>query len=125
VTTGAITVEVVYALPERQTLIALQVPVGTSAGEAVALSGIARLHPEVSERSPPIGIFGHVVGCDHVLSDGDRIEIYRPLVADPKASRNERVAKKRRERENVRNMRASAPTKTPTPAAHRAVPVLD
>jgi putative ubiquitin-RnfH superfamily antitoxin RatB of RatAB toxin-antitoxin module len=111
VTRAAITVEVVYALPERQTLIALAVAPGTTAGEAVTLSGVVTVHPELGEREPSIGIFGRVVGRDHVLDDGDRIEIYRPLVADPKTSRNERVARKRQGRENVRNMRAGARTK--------------
>jgi putative ubiquitin-RnfH superfamily antitoxin RatB of RatAB toxin-antitoxin module len=111
VTDTAITVEVVYALPERQTLIALAVVPGTTAGEAVRLSGVLSAHAELAECEPPIGIFGRVVGREHVLDDGDRIEIYRPLLADPKASRNERVARKRQGRENVRNMRAGARTK--------------
>jgi putative ubiquitin-RnfH superfamily antitoxin RatB of RatAB toxin-antitoxin module len=111
VTDAPITIEVVYALPERQTLIALTVAGGTTAGEAVALSGILSAHPEIPGREPPVGIFGRLVGHDHVLDDGDRVEIYRPLVADPKASRNERVARKRREREKPGNMRADARTK--------------
>jgi putative ubiquitin-RnfH superfamily antitoxin RatB of RatAB toxin-antitoxin module len=111
VTDTAITVEVVYALPERQTLIALAVVPGTTAGEAVRLSGVLSAHAELAECEPSIGIFGRIVGREHVLGDGDRIEIYRPLVADPKARRNERVARKRQGRENVRNMRAGAPTK--------------
>jgi putative ubiquitin-RnfH superfamily antitoxin RatB of RatAB toxin-antitoxin module len=116
VTDPAITIEVVYALPERQTLIALPVARGTTAGEAIALSGVSSLHPELQGREPPIGIFGRLVGHEHVLDDGDRIEIYRPLVADPKASRNERVARKRQARENPRNMRADARTKKATRA---------
>jgi putative ubiquitin-RnfH superfamily antitoxin RatB of RatAB toxin-antitoxin module len=54
----------------------------------------------------PVGIFGRVVARDQSLETGDRIELYRPLFADPKASRNARVAKKRSDRENARNMRA-------------------
>lgn len=107
----AITVEVVYALPERQTLIALAVAPGTTAGEAVRLSGVLSAHAELAEGEPSIGIFGRIVGREHVLGDGDRIEIYRPLVADPKARRNERVARKRQGRKTVRNMRAGARTK--------------
>jgi putative ubiquitin-RnfH superfamily antitoxin RatB of RatAB toxin-antitoxin module len=53
-----------------------------------------------------VGIFGQFVLHDHVLASGDRIEIYRPLVADPKASRHARVAKKRADRDSDRNMRA-------------------
>jgi len=114
-----ITVEVVYALPERQTLIALAVAQGTTAGEAVRLSGVLSAHPELAEREPSIGIFGRVVGREHVLDDGDRIEIYRPLVVDPKKSRNARVARKRQAREDVRNMRAAARTKK---ASHADAP---
>ena len=114
-TDAAITIEVVYALPERQTLIALTVARGTTAGEAIVLSGILSAYPELREREPPIGIFGRLVGREHVLDDGDRIEIYRPLVADPKASRNERVARKRQARETTRNMRAGARTKRASP----------
>lgn len=113
----AITVEVVYALPERQTLIALAVAPGTTAGEAVRLSGVLSAHPEFAQREPSIGIFGRVVGREHLLDDGDRIEIYRPLVVDPKTSRNERVARKRQERKNKRNMRAAARTKKASRAA--------
>ena len=115
-TDAAITIEIVYALPERQTLIALPVAHGTTAGEAIALSGILSTHPELIGLEPPIGIFGRLVGREHVLGDGDRIEIYRPLVADPKASRNERVARKRQARERTRNMRAGERTKRPSPA---------
>jgi len=99
-------VEVVYALPERQTLLAVQVAQGATVADALAASGIFAMHPEASGADVPVGIFGRVVSRDHRVEEGDRIELYRPLVADPKASRNARVAKKRSARESARNMRA-------------------
>lgn len=111
-----IAVEVVYALPERQTLIALTLSKGATAADAIAASGILVLHPELQARDGPIGVFGRIVEPGHVLENGDRVEIYRPLVADPKESRNARVEKKRQARVNARNMRAGAQTKKTTPA---------
>ena len=101
-----LTVEVVFALPDRQTLLSAQVPQGASVADALVASGIFALHPEASGADVPVGIFGRIVSRDHRLADGDRIELYRPLVADPKASRNARVARKRSGRESARNMRA-------------------
>jgi len=112
-----IDVEVVYARAEGQTVIALTVAHGMTASEAVVASGILDRYPELAPGGSPIGVFGRIVTADYVLAAGDRVEIYRPLVADPKASRNERVAKKRQARENRRNMRAAARTKKTTRGA--------
>ena len=101
-----VSVEVAYALPERQTLLRVSLPAGASVADALAVCGIHDLHPETRSPDIPVGIFGKVVPREHQPVDGDRIEIYRPLIADPKASRNARVAKKRLLRENARNMRA-------------------
>ena len=101
-----IALEVVYALPERQTLLVVQVSSGATVGEALAASGIFVQHPETAGSDVPVGIFGRLVSRDHKVEAGDRIEIYRPLIADPKASRNARVARKRSARESARNMRA-------------------
>jgi hypothetical protein len=103
---STIAIEVVYALPARQTLLKLTVSTGTTAGHALLASGILKLHPEIDLVQQRLGIFGQFVGHDHVLAAGDRIEIYRPLVADPKASRHARVAKKRADRDSDRNMQA-------------------
>ena len=103
---ATIAIEVVYALPERQTLLRLRVGQGTTVGAALAASGIAAIHPEVDLAAQRVGIFGHFVGREHVVEPGDRIEIYRPLIADPKASRHTRVAKRRANRESDRDMRA-------------------
>ncbi len=105
-TAGLLKLEVVYALPERQTLLSVQVPEGASVEEALSASGIFLQHPELRDINIPVGIFGRVVGRDHRPADGDRIELYRPLLADPKTSRNARVAKKRSARDSARNMRS-------------------
>lgn len=80
-----IRVEVAYATPERQQLIELEVPAGTTAGEAVRLSGLHEAHPDLDTGN--IGVFGEHVAPDYPLQAGDRVEIYRPLVADPKEVR--------------------------------------
>ena len=103
---STIRIEVVYACPKRQTLLKLDVASATTVGRALVASGILSLHPEIDLVKQRVGIFGQFVGHDHVLESGDRIEIYRPLVADPKASRHARVAKKRADRDSDRNMRA-------------------
>lgn len=89
-----LTVEVVYALPDRQSLLRLQVPSGASVAEAVRRSGILARHPEVDPAVNGVGIFGRLVAPDHELRDGDRIELYRPLLADPKDVRKRRARKR-------------------------------
>ena len=103
---ATIAVEVVYALPERQTLLRVEVPAGTTVGAALAASGILALHPEIDLAAQRVGIFGRFVAVTHVLAADERIEIYRPLVADPKTSRHQRVARKRADRDSERDMRA-------------------
>lgn len=90
-----IEVEVAYALPEKQQIVALRVPVGTTAGEAIDLSGIRVAFPEIQPQ-PVVGIFSRKVGLDCVLCAGDRVEIYRPLIADPKEIRRARAERDRR-----------------------------
>lgn len=90
---GEIRVEVAYALPERQRLLGLKVPVGCTAREAVERSGIAREFPEIEAGDQPLGIFGRRCSPDQELRDGDRVEIYRPLKADPKEVRRELAAR--------------------------------
>lgn len=86
-------VEVVYATAERQVLLAFEVPAGTSVGAAVQLSGIAAHLPHVTLQDCPLGIFGKVVAPEHLIEAGDRIELYRPLLIDPKEVRKQRAAK--------------------------------
>ena len=85
-------VEVVYATPSRQTLVELQVAAGTTAAQAIDQSGIRNAHPEIGAGQLSVGIFGRTVPPDSILQQGDRVEIYRPLAADPKEARRSRAA---------------------------------
>lgn len=89
--TDTITVEVAYAVPAKQTILSLDVPAGTTAIEAVRASGILTQFPEIDLASSKIGIFGKAVAPDTVLRAHDRVEIYRPLLADPKEVRRRRA----------------------------------
>jgi len=84
-------VEVVYALPEAQEVVALELPAGATVEDAIVASGIAIRHPGIATR-PAAGIHGRSVALDTILRAGDRVEIYRPLVADPKQARRARAA---------------------------------
>jgi uncharacterized protein len=86
---GIIHVEVAAALPQRQVLIPLEVPVGTTLVEAVERSGIARQLPDFEIDPGRMGIFGRVLPPETALHEGDRVEIYRPLTADPKEVRRQ------------------------------------
>lgn len=88
---STVSIEVVHALRERQVVLSVQVAPGATVQEALALSGIERHFPELDLAASPVGIFGKRVKRDTVLKDGDRIEIYRPLIADPKARRMKRA----------------------------------
>lgn len=85
-------IEVVYALPQRQTLVALQVAAGCTAQQAVWQSGILVQYPELDVKLLKLGIFSRPVAADTQLREHDRVEIYRPLLADPKQARRRRAA---------------------------------
>jgi putative ubiquitin-RnfH superfamily antitoxin RatB of RatAB toxin-antitoxin module len=89
-------IEVVYALPKRQVVIALEVKEGTTALAAIERSGILQQFPEADPRRDGVGVFGRRVTPDSPLREGDRVEIYRPLIVDPKAARRERAKLPRR-----------------------------
>ncbi|MEW5903221.1 MAG: RnfH family protein [Pseudomonadota bacterium] len=89
--TDNINIELVYALPQQQTLLKFEVPAGTTLGDAVRLSGILDKHPEIDAAKAKYGIFGKLSKADVVMRDKDRIEIYRPLIADPKEVRKKRA----------------------------------
>lgn len=91
-------VEVAYALPQKQAIVPLQVPAGTTAIEAVQQSGLQRQFEELDPDNAKLGIFGKVVSPQQVLRDGDRVEIYRPLIADPKEVRKARAARAKERR---------------------------
>ncbi|MGO2263051.1 MULTISPECIES: RnfH family protein [Halomonas] len=89
-------VEVAFALPAKQRLVALEVPEGTTARQAVALANLPQLFPELPEdtfNKAPLGIFGKALRNPETqtLRTGDRVEVYRPLEIDPKAARLERA----------------------------------
>lgn len=88
-------VEVVYALRDRQVLLTLEVEEGTTARQAVERSGVLQRFPEIDLARAGLGIFGRVVAPDTRLRDGDRVEIYRSLIADPKDARRTRAARRR------------------------------
>lgn len=90
-----LSVEVACAEAERQTVVSLHVPAGCTAGEALDRSGIFDRHPALDAATCRIGIFGREVGRDHVLTDGDRVEVLRPLAEDPK-DRRRRLARQGR-----------------------------
>lgn len=91
-----LTVEVAYATPERQKIIHCRVPPQTTLIEAVESSGLVALFPELDLTTVTFGIWGKVKPAKTLLEDGQRIEVYRPLIADPKESRRRRAAKKSR-----------------------------
>ncbi|AOE87489.1 RnfH family protein [Pseudomonas sp. TCU-HL1] len=92
---GVIWVEVVYALAGRQELMRLALPRGINAREAVLRSGLDAKFPDVDLAGCPLGIFGKALPRpeERLLEEGDRLEIYRPLIADPKEVRKQRAAK--------------------------------
>lgn len=87
-----ITVEVVYALAHTQSLLRVKLPQGSTAQQAVDQSKIVEKHPELAGQSLKLGIYSKAIKADTVLRDKDRVEIYRPLIADPKEVRRQRAA---------------------------------
>lgn len=87
----SISVEVAYALPSRQTLVQLSLPAGSTVEQAIRASGLLERHPEIDVATNKVGIFGKQCQPDTVLRDHDRVEVYRPLRADPKEVRRRRA----------------------------------
>jgi putative ubiquitin-RnfH superfamily antitoxin RatB of RatAB toxin-antitoxin module len=87
-------VYVCYATPSREFLHPMKVPPGTTIGHAIEQSGVLAEFPEINLELQPVGIYARKKTLDTVLRERDRVEIYRPLVADPKDSRRRRAAKK-------------------------------
>lgn len=85
-------VEVAYALPGRQDVVRVELAAGMTAIAAVAASGLLEMHPELAGRSLALGIFGQPVPAERLLEDGDRVEIYRALTADPRDARRRLAA---------------------------------
>jgi putative ubiquitin-RnfH superfamily antitoxin RatB of RatAB toxin-antitoxin module len=87
-------VEVVFATPDEQVLLELEVEPGTTVEQAIAQSGILGRSTQLDVSKLPVGIFGKRARRDALLRDGDRVEIYRPLVADPQTARRQRTRRK-------------------------------
>ena len=87
-------IEVAYAREDTQIIIPLEVERGTTVEQAVRISGILEQFPEIDLASNKLGVFGKISKADTVLREKDRVEIYRPLIADPKESRRKRAEKK-------------------------------
>lgn len=91
-------VEVVYARPDAQVIVRLELLAGATVGDAVDAAGLERRFPELAGQTFDVGVFGKVCARDTPLRAGDRVEIYRPLLADPKAVRKQRAAEGKRMR---------------------------
>jgi hypothetical protein len=91
-----VSVEVAYATPSLQLVVPIEVPVGCTVEQAIELSGIRERFPDLQVDRDNVGIFSRKVALDKALLDGDRVEIYRPLIADPKEARRERANLRRR-----------------------------
>lgn len=85
-------VEVIYALPDEQMVFQILVSKETTVAAAIEQSGILQQYPEIDLTVNHVGIFGRMAKLDSPLKEGDRIEIYRPLLADPKEIRRRRAA---------------------------------
>ena len=85
-------VEVCYDLPEKQELVAVSLTEGATLQQALEASGLLEKHPEIDLKKNKFGIFAKLSKLDTPLRDRDRVEIYRPLIADPKEVRKQRAA---------------------------------
>ena len=92
-----ISVEIVFALPTKATTLTVEVAQGTTAEQAVLQSGIIEKCPEIDPTALTLGVWNRTVKEHYELKDGDRIEIYRPLIADPKDARRKRAEKAKEE----------------------------
>ncbi len=90
--TASIRIQVIYALPERQDIVTIDLPEGATALQAAEASGLLQKYPDIDLAHNKLGIFARLVKADQVLRDRDRVEIYRALIADPKAVRRQRAA---------------------------------
>ncbi|PNS11435.1 RnfH family protein [Mixta theicola] len=98
-----ITVEVVYALPEKQYLRQVKVAEGSSVEQVIQASGLLELRHDIDLTQNKIGIYSRPVKLQDEVNDGDRVEIYRPLIADPKELRRQRAER------SAKNKGAEAP----------------
>lgn len=89
-----INIELVYIKPDSQSILKLDVDKGTTIQQALESSGLLELFPEIDLNVNKVGIYSKIKPLDTVLAAGDQVEIYRPLLADPKEARRRRASKK-------------------------------
>jgi putative ubiquitin-RnfH superfamily antitoxin RatB of RatAB toxin-antitoxin module len=89
-----VNVEVAYAKPEEQVVVTVAMQEGVTVEAAIKVSGLLELFPEIAKSELNAGIFGVACKLDQLVSEGNRIEIYRPLVHDPKEARRQRALKR-------------------------------
>jgi len=94
-------VEVAFAAPDRQLILRVEVPAGATVAQAIEKSGIRREFPEIGPE-PVVGIFSRKVAPDAPVASGDRVEIYRPLIADPKETRRQKALEEKMARKTGR-----------------------
>lgn len=90
---GKIAVEVAYALPEKQYLQRVTLQEGATVEEAIRASGLLELRTDIDLTKNKVGIYSRPAKLSDIVHDGDRVEIYRPLIADPKELRRQRAEK--------------------------------
>lgn len=110
---ASIRVQVGYALPDQCFLQEMQLAPGTTIEQAVRDSGVLQRYPQIDLTTQKLGIFGKIRPADTVLRDGDRVEIYRPLQADPKETRRRRA----------KHRSAGASGQDPAPFPARGTPI--
>ncbi|MDT3735690.1 MAG: RnfH family protein [Denitratisoma sp.] len=84
-------IEIAFALPHRQELVHVQLPAGSTVQQAIEASGLMQKYSEIDLKRNKVGVFGKLSKLDAPLRDRDRVEIYRPLIADPKEVRKKRA----------------------------------
>ena len=103
-----ITAEVAYALPDEQLILSVSGAAGMTVQQAIQASGILERHPEIDLSENKVGVFGKLAKLDAPLNPGDRVEIYRPLIADPKEARKKRAAEGKVMKKGARAANAAA-----------------
>ena len=93
---STIRVEVAYARPDQQIIIPVELPAGATLEQAIIQSRMLEQFPELDLKTAKVGVFGKLGKLSATLRNGDRVEIYRPLIADPKAVRKQRAAEGKR-----------------------------
>ncbi|MEY2700498.1 MAG: hypothetical protein RIQ52_1253 [Pseudomonadota bacterium] len=95
----SIAIEVAFALPDEQVILSLKVAPGTTVKQGIAQSGILERFPQIDPDTQSVGIFSKACKPDQAVKNGDRIEIYRPLIADPKDVRRQRQDKSQKRKQ--------------------------